>query len=259
VLVAFPYWIVGVGLFVVLFAGGEAGFRLGLRRHDGIADAARSEFGTVQGAILGMLGLLLAFTFSMAVQRYDLRRQLVLEEANDIGTTYLRAAMLPEPAATTARDLLRRYVDVRLRVQAGGDERATVAAMVADSEPLHAALWEQAVAVARSRPDALPVALFVQSLNAVIDDHAKRLTAFEARVPDFVLEMLALFAVVAVVGVGYGCGLAGGRSPFAMLGFALLLTALALVILDLDQPRQGLITVNQAPMRALRASIGAPS
>jgi hypothetical protein len=257
VLTFLPYSGIGAGLLVVLLVASEIGLHLGLARQQRANDAARSAFGTVQGAILGMLALLFAFTFSMAVGRFDLRRELVLEEANAIGTTWLRAAALPEPEPGAIRDLLRRYVDVRLRPEPGGDERTHVATLAAESERIQAELWQHAATLGRAHPHALPVALFTESLNQVIDAHGKRMTAYYARVPDPVLVLLALFAVVSVAFVGYGSGLAGSRGTFSMVGFAVLVTALSMVILDLDQPRRGMITVSQEPLQSLQAGMAA--
>ena len=117
-------WQVALTLIVLLLIAAEMGFRFGHRHHKATNDPTRSQMGTIEGAILGLLGLLLGFTFAMAVSRYDHRKELVLEEANAIGTTYLRASLLPEPQSTTIKDLLARYVDVRLDFyRAGSDPR----------------------------------------------------------------------------------------------------------------------------------------
>src|SRR5690606_28962629 len=138
--------------------------------HSHIADEKEQPVGAMVGSILGLLALLLAFTFSLAASRFEARRQAVLEEANAIGTTYLRTRLLPEPERQELARLLREYVDVRLSaVQAGQTAEA-----IKHSEELHEQLWQQAAAAAQKSSGSIMTGLFVQSLNEVIDLHAKR-------------------------------------------------------------------------------------
>src|SRR4029077_1272694 len=127
--------------------------------------------GAMVGSVLGLLAFMLAFTFGMAASRFDTRKQLVLEEANAIGTTYLRAAMLPE-RRDEIRALLRSYVDGRLEAVRSG----RVAVEILRSEATQGQLWSAATAVGLQHPDSIVVGLFVGSLNDVIDLHAKRVT-----------------------------------------------------------------------------------
>ena len=98
----------------MLLATTEVGFRFGLRLHAAKDEARKEQIGGIHAAVLGMLGLLLGFTFAMALERYDKRRILVIQEANAIGTTFLRASLLPEAHQAPVEDLLRRYLDLRL-------------------------------------------------------------------------------------------------------------------------------------------------
>src|SRR6187401_1993461 len=108
-------WLFGLIVAAVLLALAEAGYRIGLRIYARKDEARRSQVGGVQGAILGLMGLLLGFTFSMAVNRYEIRRAMVLKEANAVGTAWLRASLLPEPHPGPARELFRRFVETRLK------------------------------------------------------------------------------------------------------------------------------------------------
>ena len=170
------------------------------------------------GSILGLLAFLLAFTFSLAAARFDTRRQTVLEEANAIGTTFLPARLLPEPQKTEAARLLREYVDVRLR--ATRDDSLQEA--ITSSEQLHELLWAQAAAAAEKSPTPI-TGLFIQSLNEMIDLHAKRLmVGLRSRIPFSI--WIGLFAVLALLGmaaVGYQSGLSATRRSPAMLGLVL--------------------------------------
>jgi hypothetical protein len=146
------------GLFVSLLVAGEAGFRLGRRTRADTGDAIRSQIGTIEGGILGLLGLLLGFTFSMAVSRFDTRKRMAVEEANAIGTAALRGQMLPQPHRTEVADLFRRYVDVRVEVSRDAGVRGDSDAR---ANRLQEQLWAQAVAGAAKDPRAIPTGLFI--------------------------------------------------------------------------------------------------
>jgi hypothetical protein len=150
----------------------EGGHRLGTYRRRRSEQEDRPPVGEMVAATLALLAFLLAFTFGLAASRFDVRRGLVVEEANAIGTTYLRAALLPEPHRAEVRTLLRDYVDVRLEaVEPGKLDRS-----IARSKELHARLWDHATAAGRENPASIVVGLFIGSLNEVIDLHTKRLT-----------------------------------------------------------------------------------
>lgn len=135
------------------------------------------------GSILGLLAFLLAFTFGLAAARFEARRQTVLEEANAIGTTYLRARLLPDPERTESAKLLREYVDVRLPDSRQKNTSQAITQAITRSEELQEQLWSQAIAAAEKKPTVV-TGLFVQSLNEVIDLHAKRtLVGGRSRIP----------------------------------------------------------------------------
>ena len=162
---------------------------------------------TLQGAVLGLLALMIAFTFAMALSRFEGRRDAVLNEANAIGTTALRARLLPEPHGTETLNLLREYVQVRLDITQRVPTPEEFSAALSRSSEIHEALWQQAKAMAAKDSGIVPTGLFIQSLNELIDDQEKRLTALRNRVPNVVL--LALYGVAAVAGAfsGYAGGL----------------------------------------------------
>jgi hypothetical protein len=238
---------------LILFT--ELGFHLGRRAGRTISDKARSQISAVQGAILGLLALLLGFTFAMAMGRFDVRKQLVLDEANAIGTTYLRAQLLPEPPRQEISDLLRQYVRVRLEFyEAGTDEKKLNVASDA-TDKLQNQLWSIAAALGEKEPRAVTLGLFLQSLNEVIDLNNKRLNALENHVPEIILFLLYFVALVATGLIGYGCGLGGVRNLFVTAVSSVLIAAVILVIIDLDRPRHGLIQVSQQRMLELRHSL----
>jgi hypothetical protein len=140
----------------------EAGFWLGKWRQRRTQHERETPVGGTVAAVLGLLAFLLAFTFGMAASRFEIRRELALDEANAIGTTYLRAALVPEPQRTEIRTLLRDYVDLRL----AGVEPGMAAPALARSEEFHGRLWAQAVTAAEQKPTPI-TGLFIQSLNEV--------------------------------------------------------------------------------------------
>ena len=241
---------------LVLFLGAtETGFRFGRRAQTDVGEDSRSEISTLQGAMLGLLALLLGFTFAMAMNRFEARKQLVLEEANAIGTTFLRTQLLPQPPRQEISNLLRQYVDVRLALYDAGIDKTKLRQANDRTEQLHKQLWSLAAALGAKDPRAITTGLFLQSLNEMIDLHAKRLTALENHVPEIILMLLYFVAIVVTGVIGYGCGLAGCRNFFVTAMASILIASVILVIVDLDRPRRGLIRVSQDRMVELRDSL----
>jgi hypothetical protein len=234
----------------------EIGFRLGRRVSSTVTDKSISPMSTIQGAMLGLLALLLGFTFAMAISRFDSRKQVVLEEANAIGTTFLRAQVMPEPHRKEISNLLRQYVEVRLEFYHSGIDTQKIEQVKDKTATLHDQLWSHAVALGERDPRAITTGLFLQTLNELIDLHSKRLNALENHVPEVVLWLLYFVALTTIGLIGFGCGL-GGRRHFAVnLMASLIIASVILVIIDLDRPRRGLIRVSQQRMVELRASLG---
>jgi len=233
----------------------EAGFRLGRRYSDPADRAARDHVGALQAASLGLLALLLGFTFAMAVSRYDARKALVLDEANAIGTTYLRAGLLPAAQQEEIRKLLKSYVAARLEFYEARVDASRLAAAGAAAARIEGELWKLAGSAVALDARSVPAGLFVQSLNELIDLNEKRRVALDNRVPAVVLYLLYAVSVGALGFIAYGYGLAGRRRHGSTMAFALLVAMVLTVILDLDRPRRGLILVSQESMLRLKASL----
>jgi hypothetical protein len=223
----------------------EIGNRIGLRFH--AANAENADVSTVTAATLGLLALLIAFSFSMAETRYDLRRSMVLEEANAIGSTANFALMLPEPAQEPILSLLRKYVAVRIGLGVPYDP-LKLQQDVARSVDLQNRLWQQAVAVTKENPQSLPAYRFVASLNEMNNIHERRLTALRNQVPIAVTFMLIGTAMVAMGFTGFNAGTVGARRRPTTLIMSLTISMLIMLIVDLDRPTRGLIEV---PVQAL--------
>jgi hypothetical protein len=207
--------------------------------------------GTIVAASLGLLAFLLAFTFGMAASRFDTRQTLVLDEANAIGTTYLRAALLPEPHRTEIRKLLRDYVDLRLEAA----QRGMVGPALARSEKLQGRLWAQAVIVGEKNPTPV-TGLFIQSLNEVIDLHAKRVEmGMRNRVPLTIWGALYLTAILALAEVGYHAGLSSTTRTPATLTLVVMFSGVLWLIAELDRPQEGLLRASQQAMIDLQKSL----
>ncbi len=245
-----PIFLVGL---VIILGFAEIGRRLGVRARDKGGD----NVSTLEGAILGLLALMIGFTFSMSLSRFDDRRKAILEEANAIGTTALRARLLPAPHNAETRNLLQEYVQIRLAITRGNPSRAELDAAIVRSNAIQEALWQQAKAVAAKESGLVPTGLFIQALNAMIDNQEKRLAAIRNRVPDVVL--IALWGVAAVAGAftGYSSGLESRRSPLPVYLVGILVAGVILLIQDLDRPGARFFRLSEQPMIDAAASIAA--
>lgn len=234
-------------IFVVI----EAGWQLGVRTKSG----GGSNITTLESAILGLLALMLAFTFSMALTRFEARRDALLNEANAIGTTALRARLLPDPHRAETLKLLREYVQIRLDIVRQDTSLAESMAIINRSNALQEALWQQAMAIASKDRGLVPAGLFIASLNEMIDDQGKRLSALRNHVPNLVL--IALFVIASIAGgfAGYASALDTQRTRLPVFVMGVLISMVIFLIIDLDRPSAGFIKNNQQPMIDLAASI----
>jgi hypothetical protein len=239
-------------LLVVLSV--EVGLQLGrLRRRQSVAEK-EAPVGAIVGATLGLLAFMLAFTFGLAASRFDARRMVVLEEANAIGTTYLRSGLLEKPHSEQIRQILREYVEIRLSA-ARAISVEELDRNVSRSTELHNALWLQTTKVSKNDPHSIVVGLFIQSLNEMIDLHAKRvLVALHNRVPEIIWWTLYSIAALSMGVLGYQEGLVGSRRSIAVLALALCFSWVMLLIADLDRPHEGAVRVGQQSMIDLQKS-----
>jgi hypothetical protein len=231
---------------IVFIAGAaEVGAWLG-RRSRRTADEI-PETGTLTGSALGLLALLLAFSFSLALSRYEARLNWVLEEANAIGSTANFALMLPEPAQNPILDLLRAYTAVRIGLDVPYDP-AKLERDIARSLELQNQLWQQAVAVTAAAPQSLPVYRFVGSLNEMNNIHERRLTALRYHIPVVVMFLLITVAMVATGFTGYHVVASGSRGRVATFIMSLTIAVVIMLVIDLDRPARGLILVPVQPL-----------
>jgi len=245
---AIPLWGLFLTATVVFSLALEGGYRLGKWRHAHVAEEKESPVGAMVASVLGLLAFLLAFTFGLAATRFEERRHTVLEEANAIGTTYLRTRLLPQPQRTETARLLREYVDVRVR---GVQEQMTEEVLGRSAE-LQELIWAEAVKAAEKKRDPI-TGLFIQSLNETIDVHAKRvLVGMRSRIPTSIWAGLYGLAILGMASMGYQAGLSATRHSPAMLGLVLGFALVLLLIADLDRGFEGFLTVSQQPMIELQ-------
>jgi hypothetical protein len=206
-----PLWVLFLAVCVLSWLAIEGGYRFGKWRHARAAEEKEAPVGAMVASILALLAFMLDFPFGLASNRFEARRQVVLEEANAIGTTYLRTRLLPEPERTEAARFLQEYVDVRIR---GVQERYVVEA-IARSEKLQESIWSQAVKASENKnANAIMTGLFIQSLNEMIDVHAKRvLVGARSRIPFSIwgVFLLSRFSVWLPRVIRRVCRRRGGR------------------------------------------------
>ena len=219
-----------------------------------VGDQDDDNVSTLEGAAIGLLALMVGFTFAMSLSRFEARRDAISAEANAIGTTALRARLLPEPHRKEVLELLRDYVKVRLDLTQRPATPADLVPAIQKSNALQERL-QQAEAMTAIDRSVVPTGLFIQTLNEMIDDQAKRLAALRNRVPNVV--QLALFAVAIIASGFAGCatGVNKRRSRFPVYVMGLLVGGVILLILDLDRPGAGFIEVSQQPMIDTASSI----
>jgi hypothetical protein len=248
-------WIALLVVGTILFLATELGFRVGRRHTPERRKAHQGQSGTLQGALLGLLGLLLGFTFAMAVGRYEARKQLVLDEANGIGTAWLRAGFLSERTRDVIRPALTDYIDARLRVAAVAPGSEEFNQQIARSEQNQATMWRATVDEVKVE-NSPSTSLFTASLNDLVDLDAKRQAAARNHVPGSVWLLLMLVSFTVCWTTGYTTALGeAGRHALPMVILPILLTIVITIIADLDHPQRGLIKVSQQSMLDLQNTL----
>jgi hypothetical protein len=234
---------VAVALFVGLLGALELGRRWGRKRVARDPDALREGLGGVEGAVYGLLGLLVAFTFSGAATRFEGRRDLIVKEANAIGTAYLRLDLLAEPARTSLRDKLRRYLDSRLETYRRLPDERAAREELARSIAMQGEIWTDAVEALKAVGPPATIVL-IPALNDMFDIVTTRTAAMRAHPPNVLLAMLIAVALVSAVLVGYAMAASPTRRRLHALAYAGVLALTLYVIVDLEYPRLGLIRVD---------------
>lgn len=250
--------VIAVILFVLLVVAVEIGYRLGLRNQPRSDDEAKSHINALQASLLGVLALLLGFTFSLALQRFDSRSQAVVDEANAIGTTYLRTNLLPPAIQQESQRLMRSYLDVRAREGAVAlSDESVRQALLDQAAQYQNALWHQAMLAAQEDKSPVTSGLYIQALNSMIDSFGSRNAALDRHVPEVVLYLLFISFILTWAIVGYAAGAAGHRPSRVAYLMLVLVVLVVFLIIDLDRPRRGVIEVDHSSLTSLQTAIDA--
>ena len=244
-----PHMLIALLITLSLFFGMllflDIGRRIGIRQRLRDPDNAGTGTGAIDGAVFALLGLLVAFTFSGAAVRFDGRRALIIEEANAIGTAYLRLDLAPPNAQPALRESFRRYVDSRLEAYRKLPDMEAATAELARSTQLQGEIWNQAVAIGRMEGvSSAATMLLLPALNQMIDITTTRTMAGQMHPPKVIFIMLFGLALASALLAGYG--MSGGRSRdwLHLLAFAMVMAIVVYVIIDIEYPRLGLIQVD---------------
>ncbi len=249
-------WELGLLVFAVIGGACVVGILAGryLRER---SETHRESIGVLQGALLGVVGLILAFGLSLAVGRYQDRRGDVVADANTIGTTYLRAQTIAEPQRSRSLALLRTYNDLAIQITYQIPGSAAIRATATEQGEVQRALWRLAGLSLNAHPNATAPRLYVESLNEMIDQQTVRLAGLNNRVPDAVL-------LLELLGAAFALGLLAlylsmlGKGLLPILGAAVIVSFLVLVTFDLDRPTRGLIQIPATPLLAEKATMSLP-
>lgn len=242
----FTTTVYALGLFIGLLFCMELGRRLGLASMKKDPEAAFKGVGAIEGAVFAILGLLIAFTFSGAATRFEDRRHLIGQEANAIGTAYLRIATLPEETQNELKVLFRRYIELRIASYRNIENQADKKSLLALQTTLQDEIWTKAVAAGRKQ-NAPPSAamLMLPALNEMIDITTTRTVATQNHPPTVIFAMLGGLSLFSALLAGYGMS-CRSRSWLHVITYAAIISITFFVILDLEYPRRGLIRVDDA-------------
>lgn len=250
--------LIAIALLGVMVFGAELGYRRGRRGRQAHNELTRTQIISIQATILGLLALLLGFTFAMALSRFEYRKQMVVQESNAIATAALRSLFLPTSRDDEVDELFGRYVEIRLesvlRTGQGSQEREQLDLEV---RQIHSRLWRITIEAEEADPGSIPLSLFTQAVNEAIDAKTKRDIAVANHVPEGVLLFLLGFAVLAAVILGYGNGLAGRRIVSLTAAYCVIVVLVIVLIIDLDHPQHGLALTSQQSMIQLQEILDA--
>jgi len=252
--------IIAAALFAGIILANELGYRGGRWWQSHTDEVIKEQTSSITASVLGLLALLLGFTFTMSVQRFDARSVAVIEEANAIGTAQLRISLLPEQHQAETKQLMSDYIKARLQsAEISTNEEQERAAIKANEAKILDAIWKQAVAVAETDPRPVTAGLFIQALNQMIDARDNRVAVVERHVPQIVIYLLFGVFILTCGFLGYGSGLSGRRAYVAMLLLATVIVSVMFLVIDLDRPRRGFVQVDQAPLLQLQQSLTSSS
>jgi hypothetical protein len=249
-------WI-AFAMLAVLVAACELGYRLGAARVDS-SDSLRSLMSGTGAATLGLMGLLLGFALSMAIGRWDIRRDVIVQESNTIGTLFLRAGLLEEPLRGELQEALLAYTEARIALAGSRSDAEALRAARLESEGLHARIWSVVERANQPGTSNATLSSLIGAANELIDLHELRLASVENRLPPALFFLLLAVGALAVAFLAWSFGAALHRGRTPMLLLALLIGAVLLLIMDVNRPQRGRIDVGVAPLERAQKSLATP-
>jgi ABC-type glycerol-3-phosphate transport system permease component len=241
-------WIIvmSLGLFAALLACLEIGYRNGMRTLSEAPESGQEGIGAIEAAVFGLLGLLLALSLSGTTSRLDARRQLIVQEANAIGTAYLRIDLLPESGQAAVRDLFREYLRARLALTQNLTDEAAIEKQLERSADLQQVIWSRVVVEAQKDPSGNAARLLLPAVNEMIDVTTARAIARHTHLPVLVFVLLVGVALLSALMAGYAMARRRKRSWLHMALYSSVIALTIYVLLDLENPRVGLIRLDAA-------------
>lgn len=235
--------LVVLGILVGTIGTLEFGRRIGVRRMARDPEGAQAGSGVIDGAVFGLLALLIAFTFSGAATRFDNRRAMIVEEANSIGTAWLRLDLLPPAAQPALREKFRQYLDARLAAFRKIPDLAAAKIELARANALQTEIWKEAVVACRDSGSQPATILLLPALNEMFDVATSRTTGVQMRPPVIIYLLLGLLVLAGSLLAGYGMAMGKVRNWIHALAFVLVMSVAVYVILDYEFPRIGFIRI----------------
>lgn len=239
--------------FLAILVPVVIGQRFGFHRRKNLTDVEHTPIGSVVAAAFGLLAFMLAFTFQIAADRYESRKELLLEEVTNIRTTYLRAGLVPEPIRSDSKKLLVEYVD--LRVESVKD-RSKLEFAINRSQQILDILWSHAETLAQQDNSSEIYALFTSSINDIVNNYNQRITVgLEYRIPADVIWVLFIITFISMLVLGYQFGISGKKGLGINFLLALIFAIVIFLILTLDRPETGITKLNQQPLYKLQQQL----
>jgi hypothetical protein len=237
---------IACGIAAGIIALLEVGRRVGMRRRARMLDDSTGSTGTVDATIFGLMGLLLAFTFSGAASRWEWRRNLIVQEANDIGTAYLRLDLLPPESQPQLRDTFRKYAGARLAIYRKLPDIDAAKKELARAQVIQDQLWRQVVSAAKDSDSPAVMMLVLSNVNEMLDITTTRTAATQAHLPGIVFAMLGATVLACSLLAGYNMAWNQHRSWVHIASYTILVSVAVYLILELEYPRLGFVRIEAA-------------
>ena len=249
-LIHIPALFLAIPYFLLLVIFNWLGFLYKNRQVKKIPGIESSGLGTVEGSLLGLMALLLSFAFGISATKYENRRQVIVEEANNIGTVLLRCDLYPDSAKTLFRADLKNYVEARIAYYEVGDDEGRIKNALSKADSLSGLCWKRAASLSRGPANTIASMQMIPALNAMIDIVSTREAGRRSVMPRLILDVLLALTMASSFLAGYGSK-AHERRGVLVVAFALMTTLALYLVIDLDRPRQGYINLNSAEQQMI--------